>query len=182
MTTAKELLSTARLRESTLRLVTRGDLLADHDAAVAELERLTKPAVTLSDETAAAAERVRDLEALIEASTVTLRFRALSRTAYQALLTEHPGREGEEEVWNWQTFIPALISACLIDPAMTVDEVIELLDLITEGQRDELFSAAYDVNQAVTRVPFSERASVVTRWRERNSSQPEPGASPAASS
>lgn len=175
MTTAKDLLATARLRESTLRLVTRGDLLAEHEEAVADLERLTKAAVSVTDETAAAAELVQSLEADIEASTVTLRFRALSRSAYQALLTEHPGREGEDEVWNWQTFVPALIAACLIDPVMTVDEVVELLDLITEGQRDELFSAAYDVNQSVTRVPFSERASVVTRWREQSATPPEPG-------
>jgi hypothetical protein len=64
---------------------------------------------------------------------------------------------------------------------MTVAEVEELFDLLNEGQRDEMFGAAFNVNQEATSVPFSAGVSVVNRWRERRSKQPEPGASPEAS-
>ena len=182
MTTARDLIESARLREKALSLPLRGDLLADHELADAELERLAK--APTKDEAAilAATDRVADLEQQIAESTAVLRFRALPRGGFQTLLAAHPARADRDENWNWDTFVPALISASLVDPAMTEDEVVEFLDVIAEGQRDEVFDAAYEVNQAGTRVPFSERASAVIRWREQRSAQPESGESPPASS
>ncbi len=182
MTTARDLIDSARRRERVLALPLRGDLIADHELADAELERLTK--APTKDEAAilAATDLVADLEAQIAASTATLRFRALPRGGFQTLVAAHPARTDREETWNWDTFVPALIAASLVDPEMTEAEVVEFLDVIAEGQRDELFDAAYEVNQAGTRIPFSERASAVIRWREQKSAQPASGESPPASS
>jgi hypothetical protein len=177
MTTARDLIDSARLRERVLTLPLRGDLIADHELADAELERLSKAPTKNEAAILAATDRVADLERQIVESSAVLRFRALPRGGFQTLLAAHPARADRDENWNWDTFVPALIAASLVEPKMTEAEVVEFLDVIAEGQRDEMFDTAYEVNQAGTRIPFSERASAVIRWREQRSAPPESGES-----
>ena len=66
----------------------------------------------------------------------------------------------------------------ILPAASGVPELVEM----DQNQRDALFGAAFQVNQEATTVPFSERASAVTRWREQNSPSPEPTEPLAASS
>ena len=187
-TDARTLIAGARRRESTLPLCLAGDLAAEHEELEAELEAVMRPgawtAGSLADTnpTIALSERIVAVEAQMAEHTTTLRFRALKRSDWEALIAAHPGREGKEERWNWSTFAPAIVSACLVDPVMTVAEVDELFDVVNEGQRDALFGAAFQVNQEATTVPFSERASVVTRWRAQNSTSLATGESLEASS
>lgn len=189
MPTAKDILKNARRRQSTYRLCLRGDLLAEHEALEAELERLAKDtgltAPSLADESpvAVVAAKIRALQDEMLEQTVTLRFEALRRRDWDALLERHPKADGEEGTYDVAGLAPELVAACLIDPELTPAEFDDLWDdTLNASQRDEVFGAAWAANTEASNVPFSERASVVTRWREQNSRLPEPGASPEASS
>lgn len=184
-TDIRTILDSARRREAVVRLCLRGDLIPVYEQLDADLTRRTvteqwdtdQPA----DEAAALAAEIEAVRAEMEQDSITVRFRALKRLEWEALVEAHKKRH-DDEPFNWSTFPPALIAACVVDPTMTPAEVDELLDVINESQREDLFNAAYTVNQESTAVPFSVSASAVSRWRERNSKQPEPGASPEASS
>lgn len=189
MPDAKELIKNARRRETTYRLCLRGDLLAEHEALESELARITGQggwtASSLADVSPVVdlAQQIEALEAEMREQTVTLRFRALRRVEWEALVAEHPGREDKQEAFNVETFAAPLVRACLYDPELSASEFDEFWDeALNHEQRDEVFGAAWAANTEASNVPFSERASVVTRWREQNSRQPEPGASPEASS
>lgn len=181
----RDILKAARPQEKTVTLSLRPDLAAEHAAAEAELQALTVtellPDLDATRATALA-ERIEALQDEMAAEMLTLRFRALPRDVYDGLLLEHPPREGFHELFNLGTFTYALARGCLVEPDFDDTEFAELFDVMNEGQRDQVLNAAWDANQEVTSVPFSERASVVTRWRERTSKQPEPGASPSPSS
>lgn len=185
---ARAVIAAARRPENVIEICLRGDLVAEHELLDIELARTQKDdswvATSIADVNPVTelAERITDLEQQMVDSTVSFRFRALSRNEWAALEAAHPKREGSDERFNLETFPPALIHACLIDPVMTLDEINELLDLLNEKDRVGLASAAWDVNQEATAIPFSQRASEVTRWRAARSKQLEPGAFPSASS
>lgn len=188
MTTAKDILKNARRRETTYRLCLRGDLLAEHEALEAELARITAEggwtASSLADTSPVVdlAQKIEALQAEMREQTVTLRFRALRRVDWEALIAEHPGKT-EDEKFDVESFAAPLVRACLVDPELTAAEFDDLWDdALNHEQRDEIFGAAWAANTEATSVPFSERASVVTRWREQNSKLPVTGESPEASS
>lgn len=163
--TAREILATARTRETVVRLCLRGDLVAEFEAAEARLADLTM-GVGWGDgdaETQALAERLTELRAEMLEDTVEFRFRALRRKAWDDLEREHARPEGG---LNLDTMAPALIAASLVDPEMSATDLDELYDVINDGQRGALFTAAWNVNTEATEVPFSDRASAVMRARE----------------
>jgi hypothetical protein len=166
--TAREILNSARTRETTLRLCLRGDLAAEHEALEARLADLTIGAGWNSlaggenDAAVEVAERLAALREEMLEDTVEFTFRALKRRTWDELLSSHKTEDGGLDVAALS--IP-LISACLVAPAMTPAEVDELFDMVNEGQRDALFGAAFNVNMEATEVPFSERASAVMRAR-----------------
>lgn len=189
MTDAKTILKNARRRETTYRLCIAGDLLAEHEAAEAELTRLQGEggwtSTSLADESPIfpLAEKIAALQAEMLEQTVTLRFRALRRHDWEALKSAHPAREDKDEPFNVDSLAPALVAACMYDPDLSPSEFDDLWDdALNDAQRDEVFGAAWSANTEATSVPFSERASVVTRWREQNSTSPAPTESPEASS
>lgn len=58
-----------------------------------------------------------------------VRAQALSSTRYDQLVSEHPPNSKQKALgadFNGDTFGPALISECLIDPKLTVEQVTEL--------------------------------------------------------
>ena len=162
--TAREILNSAKRREKTVRLCLRGDLVAEFEALEARLADLTIGVGwgNGDDATAEVAERLTAIRAEMLEDTVTFTFRALKRIAWDELNAKHTG---ENNLLNVDTFMPELVQACLVAPAMTVDDLDELYDVINDGQRIELGNAAWSVNTEATEVPFSERASVVMRAR-----------------
>lgn len=167
------LIANARRHQTSTRLCLRGDLLAAHQSAEDDLGDLLRQGdnpTTLPDPAAvfALSERIQGLEAEIAESTFKVCFTALPRPAWEALTEAHPPRDGHDEEWNEAAFVPALITACMTDPVLTEAQLAGLFDVINEGQRDSLFEAAFAANQESTTVPFSLRASAVTRWRAQN--------------
>ena len=91
-------------------------------------------------------------ETLLDEASVKMKFRSIGRKAYRELVESHthvpalPARaatpDGEDEPvgeeqeavpepeaeLDYETFIPELVAACCIDPVMTLEETIEILD------------------------------------------------------
>jgi hypothetical protein len=163
MTTLNELRAKFHAREKSITFVTAGDLLAEHEALSAQLaDAMRKQRTTLDDGTTVkqCAERLTTLESDLAASTVTVKVRGIGRNAFRRLMAEHAS---DGEPFNPDTFPPALVAACSLDPVMTPTEAADLGDVLTFGQWDELFGAAWDACREVDGVPFSVLASAVTR-------------------
>lgn len=109
------------------------------------------PAEAIVKKIAAARERMKKSE-------TEFRFKALGDRAWSDLVAAHPSKN-KNEAWDPETFPKALLSTCCVDPVMTPEQVVELFDVLNEGQRGELVQAAYDVNAEATSIPFSVSAS-----------------------
>lgn len=117
------------------------------------------------------AEEVEAIRERMEGSTVDYVFQALSSKAYSDLELAHPPRPDVNEQWNQDTFVPALIQRCCVDPDSppaealdhpyfeNVDECREFCVMLSQGQLDELFDGAYRINRRKVDVPFSVLAS-----------------------
>ncbi len=114
---------------------------------------------------------------LDDGEKVTFTFQSIGRVAYRDLLLAHPAtgeqrREFEKAQktagtpphlvsrlpFNSDTYPPALIAACCVTPAMTVDEATELWqsEAWGEGELMALLTAAQLVNSQKARPPDPE--------------------------
>jgi hypothetical protein len=157
-TSVGDILASARLRETEVRLCLSGDLAADADRLQAQLDampvRLAAGSLADVDPRTAIEAELAEIHALMRENMATFRFRALGRKAWSDLIAEHPGRTDDER-WNADTFGPALVAACAIEPEMTVEDVEAVYEVINADQRADLWAAAYGANVGETRVPFS---------------------------
>lgn len=170
MPSIDEILEEAKPAETTFRVCLRGDLLNEHQALEAELKALPpfkQSHLAEADPRIGLALKIAELEAEMRKSEAAFHFRALSRTKYRELLAANPGEPNQK--FNPETLPRVLISACCIDPVMTPSDVDRLFDRLNEGSVEALFMAAYALNEGVTRVPFSERASALTKRLEQSS-------------
>lgn len=164
MTNISELRDKFRAREKTVTLVADGPLLAEHERLSAELEAANNNAASslaADPRVAELATAVKDCEQRISDATVSLRFRGLGRNAFRRLLADHASDDGA--AFDKATFPQALVAACSLDPVMTVADVESLADLLSDGQFDSLFQAAWDACREVDGVPFNGLASILTR-------------------
>lgn len=151
-------------REKVVMVAMAGDLLAEHETLSEELDAaLAATRTSLADGTSTQqlAERITELEALIEASRVPIRFRGVGRNRYKRLEQAHPDPDGGS--WNLETFPAALIAAAAVDPVMTPEQVGDLADMITEGEFARLFQGAFSSCNDANDVPFNGRASLVNQ-------------------
>jgi hypothetical protein len=166
------LLAGARLPERTVSVCLRGDLVAEHEQADRELEKLIdKPSQKFGgDGRGQLQQQIRDLEAEMAAATYDFRLRALPRAAWHAFIAEHPPRREPDNSLNAsdaatgvnvETFYEALIRRCLIDPDLDDEAWFRLTESLTDRQFDDLASAAWGLNRRDVDVPFSRAA-----WRQ----------------
>lgn len=80
---------------------------------------------------------------------LVLRLQAIGRKAYDALIAQHPGEAGE--TYNPDTFAPALIAACCIEPDLSDEDARFLFDEWSAGEVAEVFAAAVAVNTRTAR-------------------------------
>jgi hypothetical protein len=159
-----DILNRAKPRETTLPIYLDG-------SAASEVEQLERQLAGLADtwapDSLAATDPSKDLAQQIQAartrmqeSAVEFRLRALGDKVWSDLLAAHPAKNADE-LWDPTTFPKALVAACCLDPVMTESEVGQLYEVLNEGQRGELFRAAYSVNTEATSIPFSVSASAI---------------------
>jgi hypothetical protein len=92
---------------------------------------------------------------------VTLKYQAIGMRAYDALVGKHPPKpeqRAEGNSFNIDTFAPALIAACAVEPEITPAEAKEIWDSDDWSRGDVmvLFRNAVELNNRGLDVPFSE--------------------------
>jgi hypothetical protein len=118
----KSLVAQAQPTTRSVRLCLRGDLVQELSTAEA------------------AGDVAEDLRQQVTDATVTFTLKGLTRQAYRALEAKHPAPDGAAG-WNVDSFPESLVRACLTDPS--VDATDPLFDVLTPGQVEKLFEAAY---------------------------------------
>jgi hypothetical protein len=154
----KAMIAEAKPSERSVPVCLRGDLIADHQAAVRELERLeNEPSDSLAGSgTGELAERIRALEAEMLESSIDFRIRGLPRAKFRALISEYPPRRDPETgeiidrdrftMVNYEAFFHALLKVCTIEPELDDEDWLNLLghtdderaQLETEGRADDI--------------------------------------------
>jgi hypothetical protein len=129
------------------------------------LARLTDERENRSPQAPRLQAELDQLEQDIHDAAVPFRFRALPRKVYRELLDEHKDESGEKR-WDTETFPPALIAACAVDPEMTLEQATSVYDEWDENQASTLFAAAFMANEGESKVPFTVRSSGATRGSE----------------
>jgi len=183
----REKVKNARLPEDTVKLVTLGDLQAEHERLVDEIEKAkdSKAGSLAGSGTAALEERLREIEADVADSVIEFRMRSLprekrsgdDRPTWRELTEAHPPRTEDGMMdprdrlaggLNAETFSEPLVRASVIAVDGEEDELsdadwIQLMGSITDRQYDELVSCAWGLNQGSVTVPFWSPASKPTR-------------------
>jgi len=160
-----KLIAGARQQEREVPICLRGDLVGDHLAAVREVERLRKNAgdSLAGDGTEDLVERIRHLEAEMQAYVYPFRLRSLPPRQYRAFKAEHPIRIDEDGKlherdnvfgFNGETGFEPLVRLCLVDPELDDDGFDDLMDKLNEQQFEELAGACWFVNRGGTDIPF----------------------------
>lgn len=144
------------------------ELAEAHAEAAAEVERLKMRLDALPEhsplrgevaEHLVQAEKAEgDAKKKLEPSVVWFKFRSIGSRAYDDLVKDHPPTEEENKEhldkfkvpapYDAKKFAPALISASLLEPQLTVDQVEELMadDAWNGAEIIQLWQAANEVN------------------------------------
>lgn len=93
-----------------------------------------------------------------DGDTLTMTFKALPARVYDDLLAEHPPTKKQKDDGanhNIDTFAPVLISRCLVEPELTVEQATEIWTSPdwSRGERMDIYMAAVRVNVAGFDVP-----------------------------
>lgn len=176
--------------------VTNLDLLAAHEEAEAELERLNKltsAGERLNDpytkQIRAQAKKVLDLEDEMEKSTVCIKLRALKRARYAEITAAHPAREDNDvdRIFgvNTDEFPDAVMPESIVEAwDKTTGEKIDFTgadwaeesEEFSDAQLAAFVSKVIKINRGSASVPFSQTASAVTRTSGGKSSKQKPSA------
>lgn len=156
-------------RETTTYVVLDHGLLARHDELSRELRmaKVTDERENRTPEAPRIQAELDDIEQEIHEAAVPFRFRAMPRREYRELLEEHKDPSGAKR-WNEDTFPPALIAACAVDPEMTLEQATTVYDEWDDNQASVLFAAAFMVNEGESKIPFTVRSSGATRDSEKS--------------
>lgn len=157
-----EILALAKPRETVVTICLAGDLAAEADRITAALDALDRPrpGASLADgagrgQLLSELEEVREL---MKSAEVPFRFRAMGDKAWSDLIAAHPSTNPGQD-FDPQSMQPHLIAQSSLQPAMSLEQVQQLLDKLNEAQRDELFGAAWRANRASVSVPTSRAVS-----------------------
>ncbi len=98
--------------------------------------------------------RVQELEKAVAAASVTIRISSLPREEYYAIMAEHPPRDGEDEIFNPETFFEACAKASALEVTAKSTVPIpdedwdEFVSGLTDGEFDRLAGAVVQVNRS----------------------------------
>lgn len=170
----EQVLAQIKPKTSTVRVCLRGDLLAAHEQAEAELAeaRRTDNSYAKAPEIA---RRVQELEAEMDASSTPFTFSAVGQKAWTDLLVKHaPSDEQKAEGYEFDplTFPQAAMAASSVEPRMTEAQADKLYAAVNFGQWSQLWGTCLAVNVEGSNVPFSAAASAVLRGYETKSEAP----------
>jgi hypothetical protein len=163
------LLDTAALPERTVEICLRGDLVSKVEDLERQLRDAQTSLTTLADAGRAQllATEIESVREQMRAASVVFRLRGLNRQDWRAILAAHPPREDDRDDnilgYNQDTFFPALIRACLIEPDVDDETWARLEPVLSSKQFDDLADAALGTSRRTVDVPFSFAASATLR-------------------
>lgn len=165
-----QLLAQATPRTVTVPVCARGDLVDAHDKIERQLAGQRQPnsgslAGSAAPDLTDLARELQDLEAEIEANTVTYTVRSIGKRAWSDLKRQHPPTREEAKRGidaNMDTFPPVAIAACC-DPEITVEQSEQLTQVLPEGEWNKLWAAVLGVNLGVLDTPKSAAAAAILR-------------------
>jgi hypothetical protein len=178
------LLASSALPETTVPLCLGNNLQAEWEDLERQLTTLkNQPDRRLGNSSESTlAQRLRDLEDEMRATTVTVRLRALRRAVFRGLIEQHPPRKdnkGDEFMGvNQKSFFDALVGESIVEPEFDEERLSKLLDNLTDAQFDKLATAAWGLNRRDVDVPFSRTASLITQSSGGTSRRQSDSASP----
>lgn len=163
----------------------RGDLVDEVDRLEAEMRAAAEQdeAENRDPQAPRIAERIQDLQAEAAESEVTFTFQGLGRGTWAKLIADHPPRTdhesdgygGEKLPYNPETFPPALLAACCVEPpdlAGDLDEWREIHEEWNAGQIANVWDACLASNTGVAPTPKSRAASELLARRASESNSP----------
>lgn len=168
MASFNEVRSRVKPRVATVKVLLGADDLPDQYEKLDEelrevVSRSAADSLDQVNEITAIRDQMAELSARMDAESTVFKFQALPRTEWRKLIADHPpSREIQKKnpraEWDPVTFMPAALSACCVDPEMTVDEAAELMDMLTEAQFNDVWITCYSVNVR-SDIPKSDLAS-----------------------
>ena len=160
----EDILAKAKPREKTVMVCIAGDLAGEAERLQDELSRVSEDwePSDLSEvhPARAIAEQLKVVHAQVREAEEPFKLRYIGDKAYSDLLAAHPP-ENEQEAFNSETFPRALVAASCVQPVMSEEQVIDLFEIINEGEIKKLFDAAWDVHNSSDVIPFSLAASAL---------------------
>lgn len=158
MADISQILKAAKKRQRSVFLCLAGDKVAELarlEHQLAGLGKAWEPAsIADADPRTELAKKVAAARKAVRAAETEFVFEALGDREWSDLLAAHPS-EDEKQLWDPETFGPALIASCSVDPVMSPEQVLELFEVLNAAQRDELWRGAYEVNTEAPGIPFS---------------------------
>lgn len=108
--------------------------------------------------------RTKEIELPMGSDVLTITVRSINTKAYDDLVSEHPPSKKDKDSgasWNVDTFAPALISACSMEPAIDLEtaQSMWVSDDWARGELLDLFMACIDVCNAGFKVPTTASGS-----------------------
>ncbi len=150
----------------------------EHEALVALLPTLLSDTIEDHPDRLVTAERIIEIEAEMEASTIEFRFRCIGHRAWADLLRAHAPtkeqlRQDRSLDHNPETFPDAAMAASCVEPAMSVEDVARLAasPLIDVTAWSRLWNACIKAN-VVDKNPKSLAAAGLIRHRSEESGPP----------
>lgn len=171
--------------ETVVEFCTDLALRAEHERAVAHLERVRKEQMRDAREVPAdgaieAAQAVRDIESQMREHTVLFTIRGLRRARWTAFIAANPPQDtqADKQVGLHVPALDEVIAESIVSvktpdgtdvPLDPATEWMDLADEMTNGQWAEFATAVIQVNHEVRSAPFSPLASAVIRRSEQTS-------------
>lgn len=167
MTTFDEILARTSLPTDVVRLCLDGAAMAE----IRELERQLAGAATVPTSLAerapasVIAEQIEQLREAMRGSEVEITLRAIPAREWTPLYASAPdqkqGEASDAFAQRWFTWMAELVSRTVVDPAMTPEQVGQLVDRLPAASWVLLSDAAWLLNTGKVAVPFSAAASAM---------------------
>lgn len=93
-------------------------------------------------------------------TALTLVFQAMGSKAYDDLIAAHPPtkeQKAQDAAWNPDTFAPALIAGCSVEPKIDDDTAVSIWasDSWSRGELMDLFMSVVRLNSEGLNIPFT---------------------------
>jgi hypothetical protein len=178
----RDKIKAARLPEATVAIVTRSDLVAEHESITRQLVKAGAMKATSLAGTGSSPlkERLLELEAEMVDSILELRLRALprvkrpgdTRPTWAEFKAQFPPREKDGEILradlvagslNVEAIAEPLAKISVVEPDdMTEEDWADFLPGLSEKQFDDIVSTAWALNESRIDIPFSSAGSETT--------------------